>query len=66
MIGNNQLNLNAATVMQALQEWINKRMGEHAPRIVSINFSKNGFDETYCVGVESPMPTEGKSAGSGE
>lgn len=63
MIGNNQLNLNAATVMQALQEWINKRMGEHAPRVVSINHSKQGYDETFCVGIESPLPpVEGKEA----
>lgn len=61
MIGNNQLNLNAATVMQALQEWINKRMGEHAPRVVSISHTKQGYDETYCVGVDSPLPSpEGK------
>lgn len=56
MIGNNQLNLNPATVMQALQEWLNKRMGEHAPRVVSINATKDGYSETYCVGVESSSP----------
>jgi len=66
MIGKNQLNLNAATVMQALQEWINKRMGEHAPRIVSINHSKQGYDETFCVGVESPVPSVEQQGKDGE
>ena len=63
MIGNNQLNLNPATVMQALQEWINKRMGEHAPRVVSINHSKQNYEETYCVGIESPIPSAQQQKG---
>jgi hypothetical protein len=54
MIGNNQLNLNPATVMQALQEWINKRMGDNAPKVVSITVDRQGYGETFCVGLESP------------
>jgi hypothetical protein len=53
MIGANQLNLNAATMMQALQEWIDKRWAAPAPKVVSINVSNHSYSgEIYCVGVE--------------
>ena len=62
MIGHNQLDLNAATVMEAVQEYLDKRMGVHAPHVVSITHIRTGpYDETFCVGVEgntlgSPPP----------
>jgi len=63
MVGNNQLNLNAATMMQALQEWIDKRWSGKAPKVISITVTDKGnySGETYCVGVES-VPDEGKTS----
>lgn len=63
MIGHNQLNLNTASVMEALQEYLDKRMGEHAPKVVSLNCTLTHGSDTYCVGVES---AEGKSEESGK
>lgn len=52
MIGNNQLNLNQATVIEAMQEYLNKRMGIYAPKVTGVSFSRSGHDETFHVHVE--------------
>lgn len=36
MIGNNSLILNTATMIEALQEWLDKRMGEYAPQVMDV------------------------------
>lgn len=36
MIGNNELKLNEITVIEAMQEWLDKRMAGYSPKIVGI------------------------------
>ncbi len=48
MIGNNQLHLNQATMIQALQMWLDETM-KIAPKVTSIAFSREGHDETFIV-----------------
>ena len=58
MIGHNKLNLSAATVMEAVQEYLDKRMGVHAPHVVSITHSRTSpYHETFCVSVEGNAPS---------
>lgn len=47
MKGNNKLSLNVATMLEALQEYFDKRMGEFAPKITDVNGNgkyDNGFE----------------------
>ena len=48
MKGNNFMILNQATVQEALQEWVDKRMGEAAPEIGTIRLSKDDMFEVSC------------------
>ncbi len=36
MIGNNEMILNTATVIEAMQEWLDKRMAGFAPRVTNV------------------------------
>ena len=49
MKGNNELILNEATLIQAVQEWIDKRMGEHAPIVKSVK--SNGHYDGFKIGL---------------
>jgi len=40
MRGNNDLILNHATIIEALQEYLDKRMGDYSPQVVCITPSK--------------------------
>jgi hypothetical protein len=61
MIGRNELSLNQATMVEALQEWITKRMAGFAPQVVSVTFCRNGLSENFVVTVD--RDAEGKSDG---
>jgi hypothetical protein len=50
MVGSNQLTLNAATLSQALQEWLDKRWVAPSPRVTGVTASGDSF----FVIVESP------------
>ena len=43
MKGNNELLLNEATIMEAVQEYLNKRMGEFAPTVKGIKKNSDMF-----------------------
>jgi hypothetical protein len=43
MIGNNELRLNEATIAEAVQEYLNKRMGENAPEVQSVKVKDEWF-----------------------
>lgn len=59
MIGNNQLNLNQATMIEAMQEYLDKRMGPFAPKVTAVGFHRAGMDETFHVHVERELsPTQ--------
>jgi hypothetical protein len=38
MIGNNVFLFNTATMMEAMQEYLDKRMSEYAPQVTNVNY----------------------------
>lgn len=56
MKGNNTLELNQATIMEAMQEWIDKRM-PHTPQRVTGFQATGGTCPTYKVLVEDLKAT---------
>ena len=50
MRGNNDLILNHGTVIEALQEYFDKRMGEYSPQIVCVQAK----GDTIVVSTSSP------------
>jgi len=48
MKGNNELILNYATVMESLQEYLDKRMGVFSPRVASIRPSGDTIIVSVC------------------
>jgi len=48
MKGNNSLTLNEATMIEAMQEWLIKRMGEFAPKVTSVK-PNPGDSDRYCT-----------------
>lgn len=52
MKGNNKLELNEATMIDAIQEYLNKRMTIHAPKVTSVKSSKEGLSDGFTVTVE--------------
>lgn len=43
MIGNNELYLNEATMIEAVQFWLNSRLKEPVPRVTGINTEQRDF-----------------------
>lgn len=43
MKGNNTLELNTATIIEALQEYLDKRMGEFAPKVTDVTGQQEGL-----------------------
>lgn len=56
MKGCNEIHMNHATVMEALQEYLDKRMGEYAPRVASIRSNQ----DTIIVSTSSEDKQEGE------
>lgn len=52
MIGNNELRLNEATMMQALQYWLESKMPNGAPTVTGID-KPNQYDAVFIVRLES-------------
>lgn len=64
MIGTNELNLNEATMIQAMQEWLDKRMGCFSPKVVSVlGGTKEYNTRTFTVATTDRDP-EGKNEGT--
>ena len=38
MIGINELLLNQSTIVEAIQEWIDKRMVDYSPKILTVSY----------------------------
>lgn len=49
MKGNNELMLNEATLIEAMQEYLNKRMGDFAPAVKAVKWG--GKYEGFTVSV---------------
>lgn len=61
MIGNNEMHLNEATMIQAMQEWLDKRMPGYSPKVTSVSASTNYAGADFIVKTtdrEKPAATE--------
>ena len=47
MIGNNQLDLNEATMILIVQQWLDRQMKKSAPQVTSVKSDKEWF--IVCV-----------------
>jgi hypothetical protein len=63
MKGNNVLKLNAATAMEAVQEYLDKRMGNFAPRVTAIESDGNSYQGYTLIVHVTDRTSEGKDAG---
>ena len=56
MKGNNELNLNEATIIEAIQFWLNAQFAEgKAPTVKSVKGGTGTYDNTFKVGVEDSV-----------
>ena len=51
MRGNNTLELNEATLIEAMQEYLDKRMGQFAPLVKGVSVTGQGYEKTFNVSV---------------
>lgn len=51
MIGHNTLELNGATMQEAIQEYLDKRMGTYSPKVVNVTASNSVGCYTFRVDV---------------
>lgn len=59
MKGNNTLILNMATMAEAVQEYLHKRMLGNAPKVVSVKAASNStYDSTFTVELEEQPVTQ--------
>lgn len=57
MKGNNTLLLNAATMAEAVQEWLAKRMPEQTPTVTSVRAdSSSGHAPSFRIELGEPQP----------
>lgn len=56
MKGSNTLELNTATVIEAMQEWLDKRMPNHGQRVIGFQ-SLGGTCPLFRVAIEDVKPT---------
>lgn len=65
MKGNNELKLNEATMIEVVQEWLDRQLPGGAPTVTSVKGGSNNYDLTFTVSVSSeadrPGPQLGKS-----
>lgn len=59
MKGNNELHLNEATMIEAVQYWLNSRFVNAAPVVHGISGGKDSYSKIFVVSVkEAPHGTE--------
>ena len=56
MKGKNILHLNAATLMEAVQEYLDKRMGPYSPKVTAIKDAGTTYTDEFKVSVEEREP----------
>lgn len=56
MKGTNELNLNETTMIEAVQEYLNKRMSTYAPTVTSVKAGRNISDYSFTIIVTDPTP----------
>jgi len=58
MKGSNTFVLNEATMMEAIQFWLNSKM-INAPKVTGINIGREGFSKTFDILLSSEAEEEG-------
>lgn len=53
MKGNNELKLNEATMIEVVQEWLDRQLPAGAPTITSVKGGGNQYDLTFTVMMSS-------------
>lgn len=51
MKGNNELKLNEATMMEVVQEWLDRQLPAGAPTVTSVKGGSSNYDLTFTVGL---------------
>lgn len=49
MIGNNQLELNQATMVQAVQVWVDQTFTSPRPKVISVDKCRESYSEGFVV-----------------
>lgn len=57
MIGTNSLHLNEATMIEAAQEWLDKRMLNEKQKITSIKVDRINSSQTFEISMETKEAT---------
>ena len=53
MKGNNTLELNEAALIEAMQEYLDRRMTDYAPKVTAVKSSRIGLSDGFTVHVEA-------------
>ena len=53
MKGNNELILNEATMIEAVQFWLDSRMVQMAPKVTGVNSKNEGFIKTFEIALDA-------------
>jgi hypothetical protein len=55
MIGCNELKLNEATMIQIVQEWLDRQMPGGAPKVKGVSGGMRNSEDQFTVRTESPL-----------
>ena len=53
MKGNNELILNEATMIEAVQFWLDSRMVQMAPKVTGVNSKNEGYSKTFEIALDA-------------
>lgn len=63
MKGNNELKLNEATMMEVVQEWLDRQLPGGAPTVTSVKGGNGQYDLTFTVTMDSSADRPGPQLG---
>ena len=58
MIGNNTIVLNTATMIEAVQFWLDSKMPVATPKVTGVKSTGSSYDSTFEVSLSSPLVKE--------
>lgn len=53
MKGSNSLILNEATMIEAVQFWLDSKMVQHAPKVTGVNAKTDVYSKTFTVSLDA-------------
>jgi len=53
MIGSNDLILNEATMIEALQFWLDSEMAQPTPKVTGVKSKESGYGSTFTVSLDA-------------